>query len=88
MWKALYYVNHQWCSQQWNWNQDIIFPNSSIYAKLGFLSFGLGFTSKVFPIHTEVLVFLNVALAALLCFFPVYDKDRKLDFLNKSGLYF
>ena len=41
MWTALLYLNYSFSFQQWNLNQEVIFPNSSIDSKLGFLDIAL-----------------------------------------------
>ena len=83
---ALFYANYLSYFQQWNLDKDVNFPNSSIDSlhsfQMGiFWVLVLGSTSRFFPIKKEILGFLNVALAG---FFPIHEKDKKLDFLNTS----
>ena len=48
----------------------------------------IGFTSKFFPIHIEILEFFNVALIGRLCFSQFREKRWKFFFYHKPMLYF
>ena len=66
--------------QQWNLNQDITFPNSSIDLKLGILTIGLYF--DVFPNSQRdwKLGFSNVALATIVNFSQYMEEIENWDF--------
>ena len=82
MWTALIYVNYLSCFQQWNLDKGITFSQFLHRFQIGiFWVLVLGCTSRFFPINKEILGFLNVALAG---FFPIHEKNKKLDFLNTS----
>ena len=77
MWPVLFCVNSLYF-QQWNPNWDIVFWNSCLDSKLGFLDVGLRLTSVFFLIYKkkiENLQFVSVALVGLLNFSRIHETD-------------
>ena len=77
------YVKYLPYFQQWNLiGHD--FAQFTHRFKIGiFWVLVLGCTSKFFPVHKQILGFLNVALSGLLYFFQ-NEKNEKLTFFNMS----
>ena len=62
----------------------MIFPNSCIDAKLGFLSVGLRLYFQVVSNSQKGFGIFKCCSSWTSQFFPVYDKDGKLGFLKTS----
>ena len=84
MWNILFYVNYPSCFQQWNWDWNIIFPNSSIDAKLRFLNVGPRLYFQIISNSQRGFGIFKCCSSWTSQFFPVYHKDRKLGFLKTS----
>ena len=73
MWTTLIYVNYPSYFQQWNLNEDIIFPNLSIGAKLRFLSVSLRLFFQVFSNSQKDFAVFKCYSSWTSQFFPVHD---------------